>query len=347
MMRIITKYEQIDKQQWAELVKMSETATWFQTEEAYEFYASLPELFYPFVVAVTSSTSPKEEERLVGVVVGYVTREKNALKQFATRRAIIIGGPMLANDATEEEVASLLKGVRSALCAKEKEVLEKPIYIETRNFHDYSRFRKVFEACGWKYEEHLNFHVDCTNWERAEENIGKHRKRYIRLSLRDGARIVESATLEQVREYYALLQELYRTKVKTPLLPWVFFEKLYNLLTCKYLLVEYEGKIVGGSVCLLLSNKGVYEWFACGKDGVFKNIHPSSVTKYAGMKFAADNGYPIFDMMGAGKPNEPYGVRDFKAEFGGALVEYGRFALLCKPMLYMIGRVGVRILKKI
>ena len=52
-------------------------------------------------------------------------------------------------------------------------------------------------------------------------------------------------------------------------------------------------------------------------------------------------------MMGAGKPNEPYGVRDFKAEFGGKMVEYGRYVQLCKPMLYAIGKIGVKILKKL
>lgn len=346
-MKIITKYEQIDKAQWAGLVQCSNTATWFQTSEAYEFYASLPELFYPFVVAIASSDLQKGGEKLRGVVVGYVTCEKNALKQFATRRAIIIGGPLLADDATEEEVVTLLNGVKIVLFAKEKGMLERPIYIETRNFHDYSPWRPVFEQCGWRYEEHLNFQVDCTNWTLVEENIGRHRKKYIRLSLRDGATIVENATIEQVREYYGLLQHLYKTKVKMPLQPWEFFEKLYRLSSCKYVLVEFEGKIVGGSVCMLLLDKGVYEWFACGNDGVFKNIHPSSVTKYAGMKFAAENGFPIFDMMGAGKPNEPYGVRDFKAEFGGKEVEYGRFVRVFKPLLFAIGKIGVKILKKI
>ena len=52
-------------------------------------------------------------------------------------------------------------------------------------------------------------------------------------------------------------------------------------------------------------------------------------------------------MMGAGTPNEAYGVRDFKARFGGKEVEHGRFIQLCKPMLYAIGKVGVKILKKL
>ena len=52
-------------------------------------------------------------------------------------------------------------------------------------------------------------------------------------------------------------------------------------------------------------------------------------------------------MMGAGKPDEEYGVRDFKAEFGGELVEHGRFLCITKSVLYQIGVIGINTLKKI
>jgi lipid II:glycine glycyltransferase (peptidoglycan interpeptide bridge formation enzyme) len=52
-------------------------------------------------------------------------------------------------------------------------------------------------------------------------------------------------------------------------------------------------------------------------------------------------------MMGAGKPDEAYGVRDFKAKFGGKEVEHGRFLCVTKPLLYNIGVLGVKILKKL
>lgn len=331
-MNILTKYDEIDRSMWRDLVTKSKTSTWFQTPEAYEFYASLPNLFNPFVFAVENDCELK------CLIVGYITQEKNKIKQFLSKRAIIVGGPLITDDTSPNELELLLTKLK-------KQISSKAIYIETRNLNDYSKWKDTFLECGFKYEPHLNFHVDCTNWERAEENIGKHRKKYIRLSLRDGASIIESPTIAQVTEYYSLLDELYKTKVKMPLQPFEFFKKLYYLPSCKYLLIEFNGHIVGGSVCMLLESKGVYEWYACGKDGVYKNIHPSSVTKYAGVKFAADNGYPIFDMMGAGKPNEEYGVRDFKAEFGGKLVEHGRFCYICKPLLYKIGCLGVNFLK--
>lgn len=333
-MRIL-ELNDIDRGEWGALVAASATGTWFQTPEAYDFFASMPELFKPFVFGL------ENDGVLRGICCGYITVEKSALKQMMTRRAIIVGGPALVDSCSEEEVAALM----SAFC---KQLKSQAIYIETRNFNDYSRWKEAFAKAGLSYEPHLNFHVHTDQGREAiEENIGKHRKKYIRLSFRDGASIEENPTIEQVRIYYEILLDLYKTKVKMPLQPWEFFEKLYHCPSCKYLLVLYDGQVVGGSICMLLLGHGVYEWYACGKDGVFKNIHPSSVTKYAGMKYACDNGYAVFDMMGAGKPDEEYGVRDFKAEFGGELVEHGRFLCVTKPLLYRIGVLGVKILKKL
>ena len=332
MTQLLT-YPDIDPQQWQALIDRSPYATWFQTKEAYEFYAANPEEMTPFAVGI------EENGHLVGVIVGYTTQEKNTIKQLLTCRSIIIGGPLLDEHISGDALSALLVAA--------KQVTKGAIYVETRNFNGYSNWKGIFEQCSFQYQPHLNFHVDTTKpWETIENNIGKHRRKYIRLSYRDGIEIELKPTLQQVKEYYAVLQDLYRTKVKMPLQPWTFFERLYHLPSCKYLLVLYNNQVVGGSICMTLKNHGVYEWYACGKDGMYRNIHPSSVTKHIGMKYASDNGYKVFDMMGAGKPNEAYGVRDFKAEFGGQLVEHGRFLCVRKPLLYWIGKLGVKLLKR-
>lgn len=331
--RILNDINEIDINQWDDLVKQSNVATWFQTKIAYQFYESLSQIMIPFVYAL------QVEGTLKGIVVGYITKESNVIKQLLTRRAIVVGGPLLTNEITNKEVELLMSETRKSLKGK-------AIYIETRNFNDYSAWKDGFVASGFEYVPHLNFHVNTTNWENVEQKIGKHRKKYIRLSYRDGASVVLQPTLEQIKEYYLLLDDLYCTKIKTPLYPYEFFENLYNESTSQFILVSYNDEIVGGSCCVTLANKGVYEWFACGKDGLYKNIYPSSVTKHAGMKFASDNNYPLFDMMGAGKPDEKYGVRDFKAEFGGDLVEHGRYLCVLNKILYSLGKLGVKLLKK-
>lgn len=332
-MMLYRSYKEIDTLQWNELVQKSDTATWFQTPEAYVFFVSLPDEFKPFVYGVS------ENGQLSGIIVGYITQEKNRLKQFFTRRAIIIGGPLLDTEISSEALSVLLQIVRS-------ELSKQAIYIETRNFNDYSRWKDIFRVQGFSYQPHLNFHIDTSSLETAQANIGKHRWKYIRLSIRDGATMVENPTIEQVRECYAVLSDLYHNKVKTPLFSMEFFEKLYKMPNAKFLLVAFEGNIIGGTICVSLPNKALYEWFVCGNDNYHKGIRPSSVATWYGMEYAATHNYPRFDLMGAGVPDKPYGVRDFKAEFGGKLVEHGRFLCVCQSLLYNIGKIGVKLLKK-
>ena len=111
-------------------------------------------------------------------------------------------------------------------------------------------------------------------------------------------------------------------------------------------MVRYKDEIIGGTVCVY-DDETVYEWFACGKDGIYKTIFPSTLATWSGIRFAAESGRKRFDMMGAGAPGDGgYGVRDFKAKFGGELVEYGRFKYVCNPLLYAIGKLGVAVLRK-
>ena len=330
----ILSVNSIGRKQLDQLVCESETGTWFQTFSAYEFYTSMPGLFKPFVFGIENNGA------LRGACVGYVTVEKSTLKQMMTRRAIVIGGPCLADDATDGEVYELMKAVR-------KELKGEAIYVECRNFNDYSRWKTAFAKAGFEYVPHLNFHVDTSSVEVVEANLGKSRKRDIRTTIREGVSVIEHPTDEQVCEYYKVLDNLYRTKVKTPLFPLSFFLALNKHKDGRLLLMEYQGRIIGGTVCVEQANKCVYEWFVCGEDGVYPHVFPSCYATYAGIRYAAEHGCARFDMMGAGKPDEAYGVRDFKARFGGVEVEHGRFLCVTKPLLYKIGVIGVAILKKL
>lgn len=355
---MILSYEEIDREEWSRLVKTSATGTWFQTPEAYCFYESMPEFFRPFVVAVERVNDLTNERTLRGVCVGYVTKEKNAIKQYFTRRAIIIGGPALADDASSEEVELLMNGVKELMSER---INGSPIYIETRNFNDYSRWKEAFEKAGFEYQKHLNFHVDCTDKEAMWERMSENRKRQIKRVTNEGVKELtserltsEGVTEQDVREWYEILKELYRTKVRTPLWPVEFFIEAYRQGVGKFMIVRHEGKVIGGSMVVVMSegmnelrNEGcVYEWFECGMNAQYKDQYPSVCATYAGMCYAAENGMVRYDMMGAGEPGVPYGVRDFKAEFGGKMVEHGRFEYICKPLLYKIGTIGVKVLKK-
>jgi len=331
MNSIVSSVSEIDLLQWRELVATSSTATFFQTPECYDFYSSLS-FMKPFIYAVS------ENNKLMGLVCGYVISDGNFAKQFFSRRAIVPGGLLLDSTISTEALQLLLKHLR-------QELRKQSIYIEIRNFNDYSTFRNAFEAVRFTYQPHLNFHLKTNDIKTALSQLNTTKRRDIKLSDKEGAEWMTTIDTDDAKAYYQLLQQLYKNKIKTPLFPVEFFQKLVQMPFGRLFIVKYKGNIIGGSVCVLLPNQTIYEWFVCGLDGQIKNVYPSTVATWAGIEFAAANGYGRFDMMGAGKPEAGYGVREFKSKFGGELVEHGRFMYICKPILYSFGKYVVGKLK--
>ena len=353
-------------------METSATGTWFQTPEAYGFYESLPELFRPFVIAVerVNELGNERVSELKVICVGYITVEQATIKQFFTRRAIILGGPVIANDCTEAEVQTLMEAVREQPILNPSlkgRTSDSPIYIECRNFNDYSRWKSAFEKAGFEYKKHLNFHVDCSEKEAMWDRLSENRKRQIRKqpthTLPEGKACMTAQSEEEIREWYGILEKLYRTKVKTPLWPVEFFLEAYRQGVGKFLRVKHNGKVIGGT--MITSDKmsaaeplndtaklpnaacgTVYEWFECGMNVEYKEQYPSVMATWAGMKYAAEHGCARYDMMGAGEPDVPYGVRDFKSEFGGEMVEHGRWLCVTQPLLYKIGVLAVKMMKR-
>jgi lipid II:glycine glycyltransferase (peptidoglycan interpeptide bridge formation enzyme) len=342
MIKILT-YHEIDQQQWQELIETSPTATWFQTPEAYDFYSSNQEELMPYALGV------EEDGVLYGVVVTYITQEISVLKQYFTCRAIVVGGPLLADDISDEALAALLQAIRRiGDKAKDKEnsrtltSASTPIYIESRNFNDYSKWKSIFEQSGFAYQPHYDIHVHCN----AQHQMSERRQRELKRAIKNGATVAQAHSEQEIRDWYQILSGLYREKVHTPLFSEDFFLQFYRNGVGRYLLVKHQGKVIGGMMCPVLKDKAIYEWYVCGLDEDYRELYPSVVATHAAIEYAKHNEIPFFDFMGAGTPDLPYGVRDFKSEFGGKLLEYGRFLYIRKPLLYWIGKMGVKWLKR-
>jgi lipid II:glycine glycyltransferase (peptidoglycan interpeptide bridge formation enzyme) len=63
------------------------------------------------------------------------------------------------------------------------------------------------------------------------------------------------------------------------------------------------------------------------------------------LKWGQDNGYRRYDFGGAGRPEEKYGVRDFKGKFGGDLVCYGRNVCVHAPVIFRLCQWGYKPLR--
>ena len=320
----------IDKNKWNDFVYNHPNGNVFQTPEMYEVYQSTKN-YEPVFLAVVN-----DKDEISGTLLAVIQKEYSGVLGNFTARSIIHGGPLIKDD--DPAVLDFI------LKEYNKIIKKKVIYSQFRNFRDWGEKKKIFQKHNYEYLEHLNFIVDCRNPDHIKKAVSKSKLRQINKSKKEGAKIIEPQSIEQVSQFYDLLKHLYKKKVKKPLPDWSLFEKFYYRKDIgRYFLIEYKSQIIGGIMCPFFNKKVIYEWFVCGLDGKYKGIYPSVLATWAAIDYANLNNIDVFDFMGAGKPDQDYGVRDFKSKFGGQLVNYGRFEKVHQPILMEIGKLGFKL----
>lgn len=331
--KIEQEVDEIDFPKWASFVRQHPNGNFFQTPDFYRFIGKVPGL-QPVVVAALS-----EEGSILGIIVGTIQKERGYLKSKFSSRLIVRGGPLLAQSSsqvTDQLLTYLVKQYRRQC-----------IFFEFRNLHSLKDKEVYFLKNNFTYSDYLDFIIDTNKFKESIHKLSSGKKRQVKKSLENGARILENVTIEQVKKFYLILKELYNKKVKKPLPPWDFFEQFYyHPELGRFFLVEYSGEIAGGIMCPIYDDKIIYEWYIAGEDGKYKGIYPSVLATWAPIKYALNKDLSQFDFLGAGNPDEEYGVREFKSSFGGDMVNYGRFTRVNNKVLYFIGKTGLGVLRK-
>ena len=149
--------------------------------------------------------------------------------------------------------------------------------------------------------------------------------------------VKESTDLESLKSSYNILKEVYK-RAKIPLADIDLFNNALNVLgekkMIRFLGAYYNEKIIG--VMILFAYKGViYDWYAGSYSEYYKKYPNDLLPWKVFLQFKGD-GFTMFDFGGAGKPNVPYGVRDYKKKFGGEFVNLGRYEIIHKKFLFSI-----------
>ena len=330
---ITTQEQEMNRTQWNDLVNRSHSASFFQTPECYDFYASLSFL-KPFVFGISQGG------KLQGVAVGYIIADGGLIKRYFSRRAIIPGGLLLNNNISDEALNLFLMQIKA-------ELESQAIYIEIRNNNDYSAYKQIFQTAGFTYQAHLNYQISLKDEKTVYNQFSRSKKRQIKQAENAGVYWEETKNDTDIECFYVILQGLYKSKVKRPLFPLEFFLKLASLPHGRLIVVKKEKQVIGGMACVIDRNKTLYEWFVCGNETTDKKLYPSVMATWAGVGYAVQNKIEKFDFMGAGKPDEDYGVREFKSKFGGELVENGRLLYVISHFLYKIGIFALKVRSKL
>jgi serine/alanine adding enzyme len=328
--------QNLEAAQWREFVMRHPHGSIFHTPEMYEVLACAKG-YCPMLWAVVDK----------GEILALLLPVQITLFSFLsvlTTRAVSYGGLLCRQDSQGTLAA------RRLLQAYAGQTRSKAVYSELRNLHAQTPLRPIYDECGFVYEEHLNYLIDLTrSSDRVFQQIGGRTRKHIRRGLRRGdVTIAEAENSSDVAACYDLISRTYQ-RAHVPLADRSLFEAAFELLAPRHMLRLYlaylKDRPVAASAELFYKDT-IYGWYS-GLDRSFSEYTPNDLLMWHVLCWGADNGYAIYDFGGAGKPGEKYGVRDFKAKFGGKLVEYGRYSVTHAPLRFELSKLGYLVYQRL
>ncbi len=238
-------------------------------------------------------------------------------------RLQINGAPMIREHSPER--VAILSMLLSEIAGFSDQFVETT---EFRNFPIPKEEIAVYEQFGFRIESHLNLIKPLPDLGEAWRSLSKCRRRQIRKATENGSLVRPAASLEEVGKFYLILEHLYMSRIHKKLPPLQAFADFFTRAGKNgdgaILLVVAGEEVIGGMVCLIEPGKSLTEWYICGLDHEWRHHYPSVMATWGGISLACHLGLPEFNFLGLGKPEIPYGVRDFKLRFGGSTENYGR-----------------------
>ena len=264
------------------------------------------------------------------------------LQRFTARS--VAYGSVLCRAGEEGRTA-----LRMLLTAYNDAVEGRSLFTELRNLGDVSDLQPLLQSCGYVYEDHLNFLVALDlPIEEMRGLIGRRTRKAIGRVLRhDDVSIAEVRDPQDLTIWYGILHQTYRN-ARIPLAHLSLFEAALEVLVplgmARFLLVRVDGTPVGCSAELAYKDT-IYGWYG-GSDRTYGRYIPNDLLVWHILEWGSRNGYRVYDFGGAGTPDEEYGVRDFKAKFGGQLVSFGRFTHVHAPLRLRLSTAGYQLLRR-
>ncbi|MBN1582233.1 MAG: GNAT family N-acetyltransferase [Anaerolineae bacterium] len=272
-----------------------------------------------------------------------VTLMDNQVLSRFTARSIAYGSVLCVSGPEGQEALEVL------LRAYKRDTKKRVLFTELRNLADISGVHSLLSANGFAYEDHLNYLIDLDRpADQVLQGLGKRTRKQIRRGLRDGiVKISEVTERSELDRWYETLKATYKF-AQVPLADYSLFEAAYDHLhpkgMAKFLQAQIDDKLVACSIELPFKNT-VYGWYGgCYRE--YSQHVPNELLIWHILEWGANNGYAVYDFGGAGKPDEEYGVRDFKAKFGGELVCYGRHIYVHMPFFLKLGQLGYAMYRK-
>lgn len=327
----------LDETTWRTFVDQHPQGNIFHTPEMFEVFRQAKG-YHPELWAALD-----EQGRPIVLFLPVRISLKSGVMQPLTTRTIVFGGVLAAD--SDETAGALSELIR----VYQKTSGRDSLFTEVRNVNDCSMLQPALQAVKFEYEDHLNYLIDLDHSPEAVfSRIGKRTQRNIRHGLNQGhVKVGQVNTMEELETCYLLLKKTYRA-AQVPLADISLFSSAFDQMASKGMflatLARVGDKPAAASIELIYKDT-LYGWYG-GMDREFGSFAPNELLMWHILRWGSEQGYKRYDFGGAGKPNEEYGVRDFKAKFGGELVCYGRNTWVPNPVILGVSKIGYKLLRR-
>ena len=336
MVKVVTDQGVINRQKWNDYVLNHPEGNIFQTPEMYDVYQATSN-YEPVSIFLLN-----EEEDLLGLVQGAIVKERGGIAGLLTSRVIINGGLLV--DATDSGNFSI---IIDELVRKTK---SRAVYTQIRNLSGQEKYIRYFKTKGFYNKDHFNIILDLkVGSDLLWENFSRSRKKGIRKAQKGNLRFEVSNSNESIIGFYKLLCTTYR-RIKLPVPGedhFLMIGKLFGEKGCKVFSI-FDGSVRIAALFVLIFKNKIYGYYMGSvNDTEILKQKPLDLLFWEVFNWAISENLEYFDWMGAGAPGKGYGVRDFKLEFGGELINYGRLEKVNKPVTYNFAKGLLYIWQKI
>jgi serine/alanine adding enzyme len=282
----------------------------------------------------------RPDGRIVAILVAVRVQTLPGPLGRISSRSIMFAEPLCDDDS------SSVKPLAQLIARHDQLMKHQVLFTEVRPLFASGSERGALEHCGYKYLEYLNHLVDLTKpVETLWSEIHRSAKRHIRACERRGFEVREVNEANVVDKFYPLLEMSYEN-AGVPLAHRSLFDAAVATLKHRDMIKFFATYVDGTPIAMdamLIYKDRIYFWYG----GVVRlqNVSASSILRWRELVWGEEHGYAICDSGGAGWPDKPYGVRDFKVKFGGELVQFGRYRkvysprlLACAERVYEFGR---------
>jgi CelD/BcsL family acetyltransferase involved in cellulose biosynthesis len=328
---------ELDAQRWRDFVDNHPRGNVFHTPEMFQVFARTRG-YCPTLWAA------EEGGQIHALMLPVEISVLDGLLRGLTSRAVVYGSVLCSPGATgRHALADLLEAYTQAVGSK-------LLFTELRNVSDLAKCQPILKERGFKYEEHLNYLVDLKRPPDAIlESFKPGLRKTVRRGLRDGqVTVTELTERDDLAAWYELVRRTYE-RAQVPLADISLFEAAFDLLRPKGMsrfAVARVGQVFAAVQVDLLYKGTIFGWYG-GTDRSYNTYHPNELLTWELLRWGAESGYRTYDFGGAGRPDQHYGVRDFKAKFNGTLVSFGRNTFVHAPVKLPISKVGYQVYRRL